>query len=226
MEGFKLLRLSGLVRWDPYPPRPASPVRGKGEKTEQQKTVLPSCRRKPVSTKGNQPPWQVIPYASIHQFFQEIKETYDAPWTAEPWNLRSYKFNFLMHLCLILYYSRLWSRRLENRPTTFRGGRKVMKCVFWANSWHFSRVTYAGNWNSHGVYRLSEWRTNHQKLNLERYDRRLLIYSEVMKVLSIIMRDARISYQELISFRLSVSEADFFIRIRNFRVPLRRVFDG
>lgn len=36
-----------------------------------------------------------------------------------------------------------------------------------------------------------QWKTNQQKLNLERYDRRLRVYEEVRKILSIIGRDAK-----------------------------------
>jgi len=46
-------------------------------------------------------------------------------------------------------------------------------------------------------------------LNLERYDRRLRIYEEVRKILSIILRDADASTEDLLKFITSVSEADF-----------------
>ena len=54
-----------------------------------------------------------------------------------------------------------------------------------------------------------QWRINKQKFNLERYDRRLRIYEEVRKILSIVLRDARVSYEDLLKFRSAVSEADF-----------------
>ena len=54
-----------------------------------------------------------------------------------------------------------------------------------------------------------QWQTNRQKLNLERYDRRLRVYEEVKKILSIILRDADVSTDDLLKFRTSVSEADF-----------------
>jgi len=54
-----------------------------------------------------------------------------------------------------------------------------------------------------------QWKTNKQKLNLERYDRRLRVYEEVIKILSIILRDANASIEDLLKFRTSVSEADF-----------------
>lgn len=54
-----------------------------------------------------------------------------------------------------------------------------------------------------------QWKTNKQKLVLDRYDRRLHVYGEVRKILSIILRDAKASYDDLLKFRTSVSEADF-----------------
>ncbi|MEQ1816116.1 MAG: hypothetical protein ABL861_06545 [Nitrosomonas sp.] len=54
-----------------------------------------------------------------------------------------------------------------------------------------------------------QWQTNKQKLMLERYDRRLKVYEEVCKILSIIIRDANASYDDLLRFRTAVSEADF-----------------
>jgi len=54
-----------------------------------------------------------------------------------------------------------------------------------------------------------QWQTNQQKLNLDRYDRRLRIYEEVVKILSIIMRDAKVSDEALLKFRIATSEADF-----------------
>ncbi|HEY7977430.1 MAG TPA: hypothetical protein VID67_04490 [Rhizomicrobium sp.] len=54
-----------------------------------------------------------------------------------------------------------------------------------------------------------QWQTNRQKLKLDRYDRRLKVYEEVRKILSIILRDATASYENLLEFRTSVSEADF-----------------
>lgn len=54
-----------------------------------------------------------------------------------------------------------------------------------------------------------QWKTNQRKLVLDRYDRRLHVYEEVRKILSIILRDAKASYDDLLKFRTSVSEADF-----------------
>jgi hypothetical protein len=54
-----------------------------------------------------------------------------------------------------------------------------------------------------------QWKTNKQKLNLDRHDRRLRVYEEVIKILSIITRDAKASTEDLLKFRTSVSEADF-----------------
>jgi hypothetical protein len=55
-----------------------------------------------------------------------------------------------------------------------------------------------------------QWKTNRQKLKLEKYDRRLRVYEEVRKILSIIFRDpGKVSTDDLLRFRTSVSEADF-----------------
>ena len=54
-----------------------------------------------------------------------------------------------------------------------------------------------------------QWQTNRYKLNLDKYERRLRIYEEVRKILSIILRDANVSTNDLLNFRTSVSEADF-----------------
>jgi hypothetical protein len=54
-----------------------------------------------------------------------------------------------------------------------------------------------------------QWQTNRQKLNLDRYERRLCVYKEVIKILSIILRDAKANTEDLLKFRTSVSEADF-----------------
>jgi hypothetical protein len=54
-----------------------------------------------------------------------------------------------------------------------------------------------------------QWQTNRQKLILDRYDRRFHVYEEVRKILSIIHRDGKASYEDLLKFRRAVSEADF-----------------
>lgn len=54
-----------------------------------------------------------------------------------------------------------------------------------------------------------QWKTNRLKLLFDRYDRRLKVYEEVRLILSIIVRDAEASYDDLLKFRQSVSEADF-----------------
>ena len=57
-----------------------------------------------------------------------------------------------------------------------------------------------------------QWKTNQQKLKLEKYERRLHVYEEVKKILSIILRDANASTDDLLRFRTTVSEADFLFR--------------
>lgn len=54
-----------------------------------------------------------------------------------------------------------------------------------------------------------QWKTNQLKLELDLYDRRLKVYEEVRQILSIIVRDAKASYDDLLKFRRAVSEADF-----------------
>ena len=54
-----------------------------------------------------------------------------------------------------------------------------------------------------------QWKINQQKLKLEKYDRRLHVYEEIKKILSIIARDAQAGTEDLLRFRTSVSEADF-----------------
>ena len=54
-----------------------------------------------------------------------------------------------------------------------------------------------------------QWKTNQLKLHLDRYDRRLKVYEEVRQILSIIGRDAKASYDDLLKFKRAVSEADF-----------------
>jgi uncharacterized ubiquitin-like protein YukD len=54
-----------------------------------------------------------------------------------------------------------------------------------------------------------QWKTNQHKLVMDQYDRRLRIYEEVRKILSIVLRDANVSMDDLLRFRTSVSEADF-----------------
>lgn len=54
-----------------------------------------------------------------------------------------------------------------------------------------------------------QWKANQQKSILDRYDRRLKVYGEVRQILSVIFRDAKASYDDLLKFRMAVSEADF-----------------
>jgi hypothetical protein len=54
-----------------------------------------------------------------------------------------------------------------------------------------------------------QWRTNKYKIKIDHYDRRLQVYEEVKRALSIIARDADISINDLLRFRTSTSAADF-----------------
>jgi hypothetical protein len=54
-----------------------------------------------------------------------------------------------------------------------------------------------------------QWKTNRIKLNLDRYDRRLRVYQEVVRFIIIGIRDANYDDDELLNFIPKVSEADF-----------------
>ena len=54
-----------------------------------------------------------------------------------------------------------------------------------------------------------QWKANELKLRLERYERRLRIYQEVIKMTSLIMRNADAKVEELMTFRANTAEADF-----------------
>lgn len=54
-----------------------------------------------------------------------------------------------------------------------------------------------------------QWRTNRQKLKWDLYDRRLRIFEEVRKILSLVLRDANANREDLLRFRTSVADADF-----------------
>lgn len=54
-----------------------------------------------------------------------------------------------------------------------------------------------------------QWKTNERKFNLDCYDRRLKVYEEVKQVITILIRDGKDSFDDLIKFHRAVSEADF-----------------
>lgn len=54
-----------------------------------------------------------------------------------------------------------------------------------------------------------QWKTNNNKLKFEKYDRKLHIYEEVKKIIYLTISDANVSYDDLIKYITSVSEADF-----------------
>jgi hypothetical protein len=54
-----------------------------------------------------------------------------------------------------------------------------------------------------------QWKTNKQKYAFDLYERRLRVYEEVRKILSLIGRDAKVDPSQLLEFRTSVMEADF-----------------
>ena len=54
-----------------------------------------------------------------------------------------------------------------------------------------------------------QWKANELKLKLERYERRLLVYREVVKILNLITRDFDPKLDDLMDFRVAVAEAVF-----------------
>jgi hypothetical protein len=54
-----------------------------------------------------------------------------------------------------------------------------------------------------------QWKANELKLRMERYERRLRIYQDVIKMLSLIMRDADAKIEDLMTFRANTAEAIF-----------------
>lgn len=54
-----------------------------------------------------------------------------------------------------------------------------------------------------------QWRGNELKLRLDRYERRLRIYQEVVKMLGLISRDADAKIEDLWAFRANTAEAVF-----------------
>jgi hypothetical protein len=54
-----------------------------------------------------------------------------------------------------------------------------------------------------------QWRTNQNKLKLDRYERRLQVYKEAVRFISVGISDATYDNNELMTFRSKVSEADF-----------------
>lgn len=54
-----------------------------------------------------------------------------------------------------------------------------------------------------------QWKTNRDKLNFDRYERRLKVYEEVVRFISIGIREANYENDELMNFKPKVSEADF-----------------
>lgn len=58
-----------------------------------------------------------------------------------------------------------------------------------------------------------QWRSNELKLRMERYERRLRIYQEIIKILSLVFRDANVSQEDLLQFRTMTAEADFLFGV-------------
>jgi hypothetical protein len=67
-----------------------------------------------------------------------------------------------------------------------------------------------------------QWRDNHLRLKLERYDRRLRIYQEVLKTLRRICADFAPQLDDLLNFTASTAEAPFLF---NAEIPAYIVSD-
>jgi hypothetical protein len=80
-------------------------------------------------------------------------------------------------------------------------------CV--SNNGNIEGITHASNWNCCSLYCWQQWKTHKLKLKLERYDRRVHVYEEVKRILSLIISAADVSMDELLKFRAAVAEADF-----------------
>lgn len=54
-----------------------------------------------------------------------------------------------------------------------------------------------------------QWKTNRQRLAMDKYERRLRVYEEVQRILRAIAASLKPTIDDLVKFRASVSEADF-----------------
>jgi H+/Cl- antiporter ClcA len=54
-----------------------------------------------------------------------------------------------------------------------------------------------------------QWQTNVYRLRLDRYDRRLRIYKDVMAFIALVSRDFEPTFEEVLSFARETVEADF-----------------
>lgn len=54
-----------------------------------------------------------------------------------------------------------------------------------------------------------QYKTNQRKFDLDRYDRRLKVYQETRKFISMVSRDFKVSVPDLFNFYASTAEADF-----------------
>ena len=54
-----------------------------------------------------------------------------------------------------------------------------------------------------------QWQENKLKSKLERYERRLKIYQEILKLLSTVLRDVNLTIIDLRDFRIATAEAHF-----------------
>src|SRR5690348_5644615 len=69
-----------------------------------------------------------------------------------------------------------------------------------------------------------QWQTNRNKLKLDRYERRLQVYKEVVRFISMGIQNATYDNDELMTFRPKVSEANFLFgeEVRTYIDELHR----
>jgi hypothetical protein len=69
-----------------------------------------------------------------------------------------------------------------------------------------------------------QWRTNQQKLDLERYDRRLQIYKEIQTLIGVVIRKGDAPFEAIVQLRINSAEADFLFG-PDIRVYIEEVVD-
>lgn len=69
-----------------------------------------------------------------------------------------------------------------------------------------------------------QWRTNQQKLDLDRYDRRLKIYKEIQTLIGVVNREGNAPFEAIMQLRINSAEADFLFG-PDIRVYIEEVLD-
>ncbi|HXA76353.1 MAG TPA: hypothetical protein VNV41_04410 [Candidatus Acidoferrales bacterium] len=58
-----------------------------------------------------------------------------------------------------------------------------------------------------------QWKSNELKLKMEKYDRRLRVYEEVVKMLQKVNRDFKPKWDDMLAFATATAEADFLFGV-------------